>query len=539
MKYKFKLKDFESFIPEHILNRGYDYYQEGHVEELKLNNHEIDATVLGTESYEVTIRLNNKHTHVLDTICTCPYDQGMYCKHIAAVFYQFLESFSEDDEVDFLNEISKKSKKELIQIIKEISIEYPLIIERYSSMSNNDEVEDIIDLHLDTYMEDGFISYHDVPRAMKGFEIVLRKAQEQDSENQFHTAIVVLLKQLEIYQDMDDSAGYMTMIKDEAISLLNQSAKDIEIPKRVIQDINRFKDIIEECRDISDWHLEIIDALLSLVRFDSIKPLLSGLIDVLFDLMSNSNVLSYCKSEVIHLKYKFLLYSNVNEANAFMHKHIDVISMQKIAIEKAYDEKNYQSVVDMCLNNIDKNQGFKKEWHHHLVKAYQLMGKIDEVKKNMRTLILLNDPSFYQEYKLYYDDSSWQTEVELILDELSKENYPPSIYEKIMIDEKKIGHLFRHVKNHPQKIFQYYPYLIDTHYVEAVKIMTHEIYDLICKGSSKKDHLYKLRYFDVFLKAFGKDETSKLIRDIRVSFNNRRALLEVLDNYKNRLSLEK
>lgn len=75
----------EELFDDLILERGYEYAQEGAVDHVRKVGEAIYATVHGTEDYHVKIDDN-------DMFCDCPYaKEGAHCKHMAAVLY-YLES---------------------------------------------------------------------------------------------------------------------------------------------------------------------------------------------------------------------------------------------------------------------------------------------------------------------------------------------------------------------------------------------------------------------------------------------------------------
>ncbi|MDR4968946.1 MAG: hypothetical protein RG740_04960, partial [Acholeplasmataceae bacterium] len=71
MNKKFMIKDFEDYIPEHILSRAYDYYMSETIDNLHIEGDVVYATVLGNHTYDVNIQLDKTHRYVLSTSCTC------------------------------------------------------------------------------------------------------------------------------------------------------------------------------------------------------------------------------------------------------------------------------------------------------------------------------------------------------------------------------------------------------------------------------------------------------------------------------------
>ena len=50
--------EWETYFQKRILDRGYDYYFDERVEDLRINSNRIKAVVNGTDFYHVEIKLN-------------------------------------------------------------------------------------------------------------------------------------------------------------------------------------------------------------------------------------------------------------------------------------------------------------------------------------------------------------------------------------------------------------------------------------------------------------------------------------------------
>jgi uncharacterized Zn finger protein len=73
--------DVQSAAGSRSYERGLAYMDE--VDDLQMAEHQITATVFGSELYEVVL---NVEGHRLDGACSCPYGQeGHFCKHCVAV----------------------------------------------------------------------------------------------------------------------------------------------------------------------------------------------------------------------------------------------------------------------------------------------------------------------------------------------------------------------------------------------------------------------------------------------------------------------
>lgn len=80
------MKQWKYLFPAKILERGREYCRYGAVEDVHRTEEGFEATVSGTDVYEVSIVM--KDNQVTDMECTCPHaEEGNHCKHMAAVLY--------------------------------------------------------------------------------------------------------------------------------------------------------------------------------------------------------------------------------------------------------------------------------------------------------------------------------------------------------------------------------------------------------------------------------------------------------------------
>lgn len=91
---------WEGFFAPHILLRGWDYYQEGAVTDLReTGKGTYRAIVLGTEDYCVEIETEDGDPVSME--CDCPYaDSGNNCKHMAAVLYAIENRRPHEDNME-------------------------------------------------------------------------------------------------------------------------------------------------------------------------------------------------------------------------------------------------------------------------------------------------------------------------------------------------------------------------------------------------------------------------------------------------------
>ncbi len=97
------LDDFENYIEPKILERGLDYYENGHIPKVeKVSENEFSAIACGNRRYNIYVKLGGRN--IIEQRCNCPYDWSDVCKHAVAVFYK-LSAGDFTDSAEKLREI--------------------------------------------------------------------------------------------------------------------------------------------------------------------------------------------------------------------------------------------------------------------------------------------------------------------------------------------------------------------------------------------------------------------------------------------------
>lgn len=127
--------NWKKHFQSHIIERGYDYYNFGFVEIIKVSNNSIDANVMGSTLYKARINLDNDN--IKSMYCDCPYEG--YCKHLAAVLYyteEHPELFTKKEDIKcIVDNVSHDDLKEFI--INELSNDDDLL-NRFRLFTNQD-----------------------------------------------------------------------------------------------------------------------------------------------------------------------------------------------------------------------------------------------------------------------------------------------------------------------------------------------------------------------------------------------------------------
>ena len=89
-------------VNDTVFERGFDYYQQGKVQQLKVNNHTIRAEVVGNSAnYQITLNHTN---HQFEGWCDCPASQNFdFCKHCVATSLAYIDLLEQSDKLQHCN----------------------------------------------------------------------------------------------------------------------------------------------------------------------------------------------------------------------------------------------------------------------------------------------------------------------------------------------------------------------------------------------------------------------------------------------------
>ena len=166
--------DLKNDFNNKILERGYEYYENGLVENVLINDNIVTAKVLGTTIYNVSIQIDNGA--FINGDCTCPYaSKGNYCKHMVALLYKLNEENIDKDnnystkKQHIRNIIKNINKDQLDEFLVELLSEDKNIYDKFRlkfykqfpSLTIKDYKKKIYDAIKKSAGRDGFIDYHE------------------------------------------------------------------------------------------------------------------------------------------------------------------------------------------------------------------------------------------------------------------------------------------------------------------------------------------------------------------------------------------
>jgi uncharacterized Zn finger protein len=555
---KIPLNEFEQLIDESILKRGLTYFKGGAITDfLEISNGEYEAIVSGTEEY--TVQLEIKNNTVIKHNCDCPYDIGPVCKHVVAVIFylqqdklelnqsaitspkkktksvnqqvkDLLKAISHNELIDFVAENSKKDKK--------FRNFFLASFEHLSQNQSKEFYQKQIHSILQTAAgRDGWIDWSDMKYVVNTTQPFLENAeqylQKQNFENVFFISTALLEEMTEAFQYGDDSNGDLGYFVESAMGLLSKLTKEktSETLKKEIFEycISAFKQLLFEGWD---WHLGILHIASDLAENESEADIILTCLDV----VNGEYEKEYAQSFKLNLLRQ---YKDPKEVDEFISKHISNSRIRKQEIEKAFENKNFDRVIELAKDGIKCDEqskpGLAKDWYDWLLKVALTQNDTPNIIKYARYRLIENfggTQDYYQILKNNIESEKWHPFLEEIIKEVTPKNrwtYMELIRE-IYIKEKWWDRLLLMLKQNLslENIKENEQYLAKDYSSELIEFYSERITNYVEKYLGRNNYQTACRYLRRMKKLGGNGQVDELIELFRKQYPQRKALMDEL-----------
>ncbi|HIT89188.1 MAG TPA: SWIM zinc finger family protein [Candidatus Merdenecus merdavium] len=450
----------ELFAP-HILTRGYNYFCDNEVESFEVSPNLIRAKVLGTDEYKVDISLRNDE--IVDMYCSCPYaDEGHYCKHMAAVLYEY-ESDEQDktvgdakDRILFGNMDTPKKyqkkreavKKLLSGVDRDVLASYLLdillndekLLVRFYSIVNEEGLQgDIkyyqrqIDIITDKHLgRDGFIDYYEADDFILDLEEfldedVIRMMERADYQSAFELLNYIFITLGSV--EMDDSDGGTSILADRIYRFWIEILAKVKASEK--------KKIFEWFKmQLKASNIDYLEEYIEQIIMEEFKEkgfrqdkltFIEEMIDK-YDRKESDWSRSYGVGKWA-LRYLEIVSEDVNseqERLTFYQKYWKNSSVRKYYIDLCMEKNDYEKAIRVLDESIllDKDyRGLVADYSKKKKEIYLLQGNKEAYLNELWKLVLeheVGDLDFYKELKKQYPKEEWLIQREEIFKRLPK-----------------------------------------------------------------------------------------------------------------------
>lgn len=572
--------NWQKLFASHILERGYDYYCDGAVENIEIGHDDIRADVVGTEDYEVEISLNDGK--VTDMYCSCPYAAGgNNCKHMAAVLYEWTadimdenepedtdnEDMDDDADAESMDlfepavtvcDYKKKSaaveklvtsaERDIVQaFLVSVLAEDKKLLLRFRNMVNkcatNEDVEDYfeqIDEIADRYLgRDHFINYYQAYDFMSELEEVIDKDVRRMIDNgsnisAFHVMnhIFVLLGNV----DMDDSGGETSMLAEQIYQLWLELLTKVNAQDKrkmfiwftthmdgsVIDYLEEYIEqiIMEEFKE-PEYEQDKLSFMEEMIEKAEKKD--SGW----------SRDYAVGKWTVTYLKTLEEKNAPEDQLEEICKKYWNNSGVRRYYIDRYFEKKEYDRVLQVLDESIELDKAYRGqvlEYNQKKKEIYRLQGNKSAYIEQLWKLVLeqsAGDLDIYKELKAQYSEKEWLIKREELFKKLPANAHIDRLYKEEKLYDRLLAYVLKSsglyaVQSYENVLKKEYPKQILSKYQDEVNKMAS------CTGNRKHyaDLVALLRRMKQI--KGGSEIVETIVEEWKIKYRNRPAMMDEL-----------
>ena len=544
------------FLP-HILDRGLDYYQEGAVENFESGDDSIEATVLGSEAYDVSISMRDGK--IADMYCDCPYaEQENNCKHMAAVLFFMEEETGINQEKNLkktpnakdsiralVDDADEKIVRDfLLTILKNdtgLFLQFKNIL--HCEISDSDmklykrRIDSICSQHAG---RDGFIDYYNASSFVAELEEFLENDIQGIVKSRYYREAFELTTYLLVEmgdQDMDDSDGGTYMLADTCVNIWEEIIEqcDIEIKRIMFEwcmkalkksELEYMEDYIERILFASFEEKEFIEAKLKFTA-DEVSAYTE-------EDSSWSKGYNAERCAVHHIALMKENNFSDCEIEEYCRENLKFNSVRECYIQDCIDKNEYQLAINLLKEGkIEQkdSSGLVIKYSRQLKQLYKQMNNQKDYENELWLLLVeysANDMNIYKELRSVYSETEWLEKREVVFRELSSRSFVDDLYE----EEKLYDRLLKAVLDSMglYKLMKYETCLKELYPNDLLKKYEVTVRDMAIRTSDRKRYqelVAILRRMQTYPDS--SEVVCKIISDWRVMYKNRRAMMDELN----------
>ena len=572
--------NWQKLFASHILERGYDYYCDGAVENIEIGRDDIRADVVGTEDYEVEISLNDGK--VTDMYCSCPYAAGgNNCKHMAAVLYEWTADIMDEDEPEDTDnedmdndadaesmdlfepavtvcDYKKKSaaveklvtsaERDIVQaFLVSVLAEDKKLLLRFRNMVNKcatkEDVEDYfeqIDEIADRYLgRDHFINYYQAYDFMLELEEIIDKDVRRMIDNGSHISAFHVMNHIFVLLgnvDMDDSGGETSMLAEQIYQLWLELLTKVNAQDKrkmfiwftthmdgsVIDYLEEYIEqiIMEEFKE-PEYEQDKLSFMEEMIEKAEKKD--SGW----------SRDYAVGKWTVTYLKTLEEKNAPEDQLEEICKKYWNNSGVRRYYIDRYFEKKEYDRVLQVLDESIELDKAYRGQVLEYIQKKkeiYRLQGNKSAYIEQLWKLVLeqsAGDLDIYKELKAQYSEKEWLIKRE----ELFKKLPPNAHIDRLYKEEKLYDRLLAYVlKSSGLYAVQSYENVLKKEYPKQILSKYQgEVYKMAsCTGNRK--HYADLVALLRRMKRIkgGSEIVETIVEEWKIKYRNRPAMMDEL-----------
>lgn len=535
--------EWETYFQKRILDRGYDYYFDDRVEDLRINSNRIKAVVNGTDFYHVEIKLNGNQ--IIGMSCDCPYAQdGHNCKHMAAVLYEWQLSATYP-VIDNSKLVKEASEEDVRSFLIQVLDDNPDIVESFKQYTQNefslttmiDDLEGVVDSYSDGYH---YIDYEFSHDFCDNYEDAVDKWLDLlKNKKQYSLAFQFLLKAYDIFDklDIDDNEGETFDVSFYIIDAWSNIIMCMEKSER-IDAFNLLKQFLNNIRYSYD-RIDILQVFFNHLKGEDLLKLQIDFVKEQLDYIESHNDIldrEYVLDGFAKMYLDLLRKNNVSnqEINVIYKKYWKCDSIRMDCVFTCINNKEYDKAldyIDKCIDLDYENQALMKRDIELKKDIYKKQGNTKAYREELKNLILFfNDTNIddYIELRSHYNDKEWITERDSLIEQLA----PGCFLCEILETEQLYGQLFDVIlRSNNRDLLHQYTHVLNDEYPEKLIQLYREFVEKQAESTGSRKHYYQIVEELRIMKSItgGDKVVDEIIKKWKIQYKNRSAMLDELN----------
>ena len=535
--------EWESYFQKRILDRGYDYYFDDRVEDLRITPNRIKAVVHGTDFYHVEIKL--KGNQIIGMSCDCPYAQDDHnCKHMAAVLYEW--QLSATHPVINNSKLVKEASEEDVQsFLIQVLNDNPDLVETFKQYAQNefsldtmiDDLEGVCDSYSDGYH---YIDYEFSTDFCDNYEDAVFKWLDLLKEKkQYSLAFRFLLKAYDIFDklDIEDNEGETVELSFSIINACSSTIMCMEESER-IDAFNSLKQFLNNTRDYYA-RVDILQVFFNHLKGEDLLKLQIDFVKEQLDYIDSHNDIldrEYVLDGFSKMYLELLKKNNASkkEINAIYKKYWKCGSIRMDCVYTCINNEEYDKAldyIDKCIDLDYENQALMKRNIELKKDIYKKQGNTKAYREELKNLILFfNDTDIedYIELRSCYLDKEWIEERDSIIQQLTPGRFLCEVLETEQLYEQLLDVILR--SDDKYLLHQYTDMLSDKYPEQLLKVYRERVEKQAESTGSRKHYYQIVEELRIMKSITGGDKVvDEIIKKWKVQYKNRSAMLDELN----------
>ncbi len=514
------MTDFDQLIDPIILKRGQTILANDELSEVTWENRTIMMIAHGTKDYRVSVTLDD-NMEIISHSCTCPYDHGPICKHVAALLLLIredrLEDFLEEDEEEDIPVIKDRIKAILSSLDRE-TLERIIIKEA----QDNPDLFKTLTYRYDEDDNKINLAQRTVRAAIDDVESY---GYSDEILEQANDEIYAIFYEAEHANSMSYAIRLLQAIIIEALEFEANEADYVSFV--VFDTLSVFKTLIEKHQDdesirceiyhgleqiITD-QIELIDDdikadLLSSMQASSCKATSHAFQKRLNDILDNPETTLSLRTKIEIAKYQHLsVFASPMEAKDYLHLHLDNDALLEISYDLAMKDEDYTMAVRCAKMVLEKQKPWwnKGPYESKLIDALMGLGAYEEAKPLLRSHVMKDDVKAYHMFVRLLSEEELRSEIDAFLEAFMKEPHHTRVFKLIATAFGEHERLMGYAERFPQIIEYVYDVLVDTYRERVSKVFRRMILARAESASNRKAYRDVSRTIENARTAIGED----------------------------------